>query len=153
MAHKTFNHRETQTDFLLSGLRQPVSPRILGRASHSIWLRGILLSCQAENWHKPLKFILMFHFMITVSFFTPSAHRGLQKKKKMIRSNKSEAAASCFFFPESGLYLKRNEGLYVVILPHSCTHTTMSVQLLKTRNGCCFLIGEWLQRCTQFHCG
>lgn len=124
-------------------------PRILGRASHSIWLRGILLSCQAENWHKPLKFILMFHFMITVSFFTPSAHRGLQeKKKKMIRSYKSEAAASCVwvqtvsFFPEFVLYLKRNEGLYVVILLHSCTHTTLSVQLLETRNGSCFLISD-----------
>lgn len=43
-------------------LRVSVCPCILGSASRSIWLAAILLSCQAENWHGPLKAVLMFDF-------------------------------------------------------------------------------------------
>lgn len=60
---------------LWGSLRASVCPCILGRAYRSIWLSGILLSCQAENWHEPLKAILMFYFMIALSFFTPWARR------------------------------------------------------------------------------
>lgn len=63
---------------LLSGLKQPVNQCVSSQTwqccPHYLARWDSVVFCQAANWHKPhLKFILMFHFAITVSFLNTSA--------------------------------------------------------------------------------